>query len=50
MAQDYGIIAAYLSLGVQALLPIALGSFKSLKVRLADPSELPSTNLSERNT
>ena len=34
MAEDYGIIAAYLALGIQALLPIVLGSFKSLKVRL----------------
>lgn len=34
MADDSGIYAAYLALGVQALLPIFLGSFKSLKVSL----------------
>ncbi|WRT65822.1 uncharacterized protein IL334_002772 [Kwoniella shivajii] len=31
MPQDAGLIGSYLSLGIQALLPIFLGSFKSLK-------------------
>lgn len=34
MPQDNTIWATYASLGVQALIPIAIGSFKSLKVRL----------------
>ncbi|WWC88039.1 uncharacterized protein L201_002942 [Kwoniella dendrophila CBS 6074] len=31
MPQDAGLIGSYVSLGLQALIPIALGSFKSLK-------------------
>lgn len=37
MTRDYGLLSAYLALGIQALTPIALGSFKSLK---ASPSNL----------
>lgn len=33
MSQYNTIWATYVSLGVQALIPIAIGSFKSLKVR-----------------
>ncbi|WVR03703.1 hypothetical protein IAU60_000698 [Kwoniella sp. DSM 27419] len=40
MPQDSALIGSYLSLGVQALLPIALGSFKSLKT--------PETTLARR--
>lgn len=34
MPQDNTVWVTYASLGVQALIPIAIGSFKSLQVRL----------------
>lgn len=34
MSSNNDLVFAYLSLGAQALLPIVLGSFKSLKVTL----------------
>lgn len=49
MAEN-ALIPAYLSLGLQALGPIVLGSFKSLKVRIPSPHSFPVRTVTDPQT